>query len=97
MRGFKPLLDRGTYQMKKIIIALAVITLIGLLYGCESTYTRQATVIKSANGIVYCVDKQGNIWSYKGDSAIGQKVILKMYDNHTDSIKDDIVKGVKTK
>lgn len=81
--------------MKKIIIALAVITLIGLLYGCESTYTRQATVTKSANGIVYCVDKQGNIWSYKGDSAIGQKVTLKLYDNHTSTITDDIVKGVK--
>lgn len=83
--------------MKKIIITLAVITLISLLYGCESTYTRQATVTKSANGIVYCVDKQGNIWSYKGDSAIGQEVILKLYDNHTSSITDDIVKGVKTR
>ena len=83
--------------MKKIIITLAVITLIGLLYGCESTYTRQATVTKSTNGIVYCTDKQGNIWSYKGNAAIGQKVTLKMYDNHTSDIKDDIIKGVKTK
>lgn len=83
--------------MKKIIITLAVIALIGLLYGCESTYTRQATVTKSINGIVYCTDKQGNIWSYKGNAAIGQKVTLKMYDNHTSDIKDDIIKGVKTK
>lgn len=97
MRGFKPLRDRGTYQMKKIIITLAIITLIGLLYGCESTYTRQATVTKSTNGIVYCTDKQGNVWSYKGNAVIGQKVTLKMYDNHTSDIKDDIIKGVKTK
>lgn len=97
MRGFKPLRDGGTYQMKKIIITLAVITLIGLLYGCESTYTRQATITKSTNGIVYCTDKQGNIWSYKGNAVIGQKVTLKMYDNHTSDIKDDIIKGVKTK
>lgn len=83
--------------MKKIIITLMVIMLIGLLYGYESTYTRQATVTKSANGIIYCIDKQGNIWSCKGDFAIGQEVTLKMYDNHTDSIKDDIVKGVKTR
>ena len=83
--------------MKKIIIVLAVITLIGLMYGCESTYTRQATVIKSANGIVYCIDKQGNIWRYKGNSAIGQEVTLKLYDNHTSTIKDDIIKGVKTR
>lgn len=83
--------------MKKIIITLAVIALIGLLYGCESTYTRQATITKSANGIVYCTDKQGNIWSYEGNAVIGQKVTLKMYDNHTSDIKDDIIKGVKTK
>lgn len=97
MRGFKPLRDRGTYQMKKIILTLAAIALIGLLYGCESTYTRQATVTKSTNGIVYCTDKQGNVWSYKGNAVIGQKVTLKMYDNHTSDIKDDIIKGVKTK
>lgn len=83
--------------MKKIIITLVVITLIGLLYGCESTYTRQATITKSVNGIVYCTDKQGNIWSYEGNAVIGQKVTLKMYDNHTETITDDIVKGVKTR
>ena len=93
--------------MKKIIITLAVITLyyavahwndwFGLLYGCESTYTRQATITKSTNGIVYCTDKQGNVWSYEGNAVIGQKVTLKMYDNHTSDIKDDIIKEVKTK
>lgn len=83
--------------MKKIIVTLAVITLIGLLYGCESTYTKQATVTKSINGIVYCIDKQGNIWSYEGNAVIGQAVTLKIYDNHTSDIKDDIIKGVKTR
>ena len=83
--------------MKKIIITLAVIALISLLYGYESTYTRQATVTKSTNGIVYCTDKQGNIWSYEGNAVIGQKIMLKIYDNHTSDIKDDIIKGVKTK
>lgn len=81
--------------MKKIIITLAIIALIGVLYGCESTYTRQATITESTNGIVYCTDKQGNIWSYEGNAVIGQKVTLKMYDNHTSDIKDDIIKGVK--
>ena len=83
--------------MKKIIITLAVIALISLLYGYESTYTRQATVTKSTNGIVYCTDKQGNIWSYEGNAVIGQKIMLKIYDIHTSDIKDDIIKGVKTK
>nr|DAZ72749.1 MAG TPA: Tubulin-tyrosine ligase family [Caudoviricetes sp.] len=46
---------------------------------------------------MYCIDKQGNIWSYEGNASIGQAVTLKIYDNHTSDIKDDIIKGVKTR
>lgn len=77
------------------IIVIATIILIGLFCGYESTYTRQAIVTKCENSMVYCIDKQGNIWSYKGNAVIGQEVTLKMYDNHTSNIKDDIIKGVK--
>ena len=83
--------------MKKIIIALAIITIIGLLCGYEDTYTRQATVYKSNNGIVYCIDKQGNMWSYKGYAVEGQMVKLVMHSNHTSTIKDDTIKKVLTK
>lgn len=81
--------------MKKIIVVLTVITLIGLLYGYESTYTRQAIVTKCTNDIIYATDEQGNIWCYEGNAVIGQKVMLKLYDNHTSTINDDIIKGVK--
>lgn len=83
--------------MQKAIVTILGIIVIGLLCTYESTYTRQATVYKSNNGIVYCIDKQGNLWSYEGNAAIGQEVTLKMYDNHTSDITDDIVKEVKTK
>lgn len=83
--------------IKYIAITIIAICILGLLYRCESTYTREATIIKSENGVVCAVDTTDNLWTYKGDEKVGQRVILTMYDNHTDTIKDDIVKWVKVK
>jgi len=83
--------------MQKAIVTILGIIVIGLLCTYESTYTRQATVTKCENSIVYCIDKQGNIWSYEGNAVEGQAVILIMYTNHTDTITDDIIKGVKAR
>lgn len=83
--------------MQKAIITILAIIVIGLLCTYESTYTRQVTVTKCENGIVYCIDKQGHIWSYEGNAVEGQEVILTMYDNHTSTITDDTIKEVKIK
>ena len=80
---------------KKILIVLSIILVLGFLWGAESTYTRTATITKSENGIVTCKDKGGHIWQYKGTAIIGDNVVLIMSDNHTNTIKDDTVKGVK--
>ena len=79
------------------IMVITTIILIGLFCGYESTYTRKAIITKCKNGIVYCIDKQGNIWSYEGNATEGQEVTLKIYDNHTSDITDDIIKGAKIK
>jgi hypothetical protein len=81
--------------MKKILIVLSVILVLGLICGCESTYTRKVIVLENNNGIVTTVDNRGYIWEYKGSATIGDRVTLVMYDNHTSKITDDIVKGVK--
>lgn len=81
--------------MKKILIVLSIILVLSLMWGCESTYTRTATVISIDNGIVSTVDNRGHIWEYKGSAIIGDRVTLVMHDNHTSKITDDIVKGVK--
>lgn len=83
--------------MQKAIVTILGIIVIGLLCTYESTYTRQAAVTKCENGVVYCIDKQGHIWSYEGYATEGQKVILTMYTNHTDTITDDTIRGVKIK
>ena len=81
--------------MKKILITLSIILVLGFLWGCESTYTRTATITKSESGIVTAKDLNGNLWQYKGSATIGDIVELVMYDNHTSKITDDIVKGIK--
>ena len=82
-------------MIKKILIVLSIILVLGLMWGCDSTYTRKATVTQSKSGIVTCEDNQGHIWEYKGSATVGDSVTLVMHDNHTSKITDDIVKEVR--
>lgn len=82
-------------MIKKILIILSAILVLGLMWGCESTYTRQAEIISIKGDTVRAEDKSGHIWEYKGSARIGDDITLVMYDNHTSKITDDIVKGVK--
>lgn len=82
-------------MVKKILVVLAVLLVFGFLGTWESTYTRKVTVLENNNGIVTTVDNRGHMWEYKGTAIVGEDVILIMNDNHTSTIKDDIVKGVK--
>lgn len=79
----------------KILLVIAVFAVIGVASGYEATYTRKAVITDIQNDTVTCKDMQGHIWSYNGTGSIGQYVTLKMYDNHTNTITDDVIKGVK--
>ena len=81
--------------MKKLLVILGIVLVLGLLWGAESGYTRKAVIISSKNNIVTAKDESGNIWHYNGDGAIGEEIELIMDDNHTSKITDDIVKGIK--
>ena len=82
-------------MLKKLLVVLAIFTVLGLMWGWESTYTRKVVVLENNNGIVTTVDNNGYIWEYKGSATVGDSVTLVMHDNHTSKITDDIVKGVK--
>lgn len=82
-------------MIKKILIVLSAILVLGLMWGYESTYTRTATITKSESGIVTAKDLSGNLWQYEGSATVGDTVELVMYDNHTSTIRDDIIKGIK--
>lgn len=81
-------------MLKKILITLSIFIILGLMWGAESTYTRQATITNTSDNIVTCTDESGHIWQYIGNGTIGDNITLVMYDNHTSNITDDIVKGV---
>ena len=83
------------YEMKKLLVVLSIILVLGLLWNTESTYTRKAVVVSAKNNVVTCQDKNGNIWQYNGQAVVGETVELIMNDNHTSTINDDVVKGVK--
>ena len=92
----KAYIERLIIMIKKILIVLVAFMVLGLMWGAESTYTRQAEVISIKGDTIRAEDKCGYIWEYKGTATVGDNVTLVMYDNHTSGvITDDIVKGVK--
>ena len=82
-------------MFKKLLIVLVVFVVLGLMWGADSTYTREAVIVKSDNNTITCEDNGGNIWRYEGKGIVGEKITLVMHDNHTSKITDDIVTGIK--
>ena len=81
----------------KLLVIVCVIGFIGLIGGMERTYTRKGQVVCVKGNIVTVEDKSGFLWELETDELKeGQEVVLKMNDNHTDSIiKDDIIISYK--
>ena len=63
----------------------------------ETHYTRECTVIDVSNDVITLKDECGYLWEYEGTGCeAGDKVIVKMYNNHTDSnVFDDVIIDVK--
>jgi hypothetical protein len=83
-------------MIKRIVIVLTIITVIGLMGMLESTYTRDAVVTDVDCIEVTVEDSQGHRWSFIGDEyKVGQEITLVMNDNHTSIITDDRIIDVK--
>lgn len=86
--------------MKKMAIASILIAMLLFAGYNETHYTRKDCVITEVNGSLVCAeDVMGREWEFFVDEdvpAVGTKVNLEMYTNHTDStIFDDEVVGFK--
>lgn len=80
------------------IIVLMLVLLLSLVSYIESHYKRVATVDSVDNNVVSFVDTLGYTWEATDVENVveGQKVLLKMYTNHTNNIiTDDIIVGIK--
>ncbi len=84
-------------MIKKITIALTIITIILLLNYTEHHYTREVTVIEVNNQEVTVEDSRGHQWVFFGeDYTVDQEVTVVMYDNTTTKITDDEIVRVKS-
>ena len=83
-------------MIKRIMIVLTVIMMLGVLGHYEHQYTRDVVVVDIQGQEVTVEDKQGNLWCFNGtDYTVDQKITVVMCDNYTSTIYDDIIKGVK--
>ena len=85
--------------MKKILIILIAISLIGLsLFAnyTETHYNRSATVSEISGNSIIVVDSCGYEWEFFGENYIvGEKLKLKMFTNCTTQITDDEILEVE--
>lgn len=79
-----------------LLIVVCVIGFVGLLGSIEATYTREGRVVYVEVNNVIVEDESGFLWELETDELKeGQEVVLKMNDNHTDIIVDDIIVDYK--
>ena len=86
-------------MLKKLVAVARVVGLIS--FGCyfEHNYTREdCEVVEVDAEVVYVEDARGHLWSYEAEGySVGDVVDLKMYDNLTTDIEDDVIKKVVKK
>lgn len=83
--------------IKFVVVSAGAFLLLSAFGFMESTYERDATVCKIADGITFFEDSCGNRWSsnIEHEFNVGDSVVLVMDNNGTDTIRDDTVKSVK--
>ena len=82
-------------MIKKILIAITVIIIIGLFGMIDNTYTRGVRVVEVQDQKVIVVDVSGNEFSFYGtDYTVDQEITVVMTTNNTDSIIDDKIVDV---
>ena len=83
-------------MIKKIVLVVVAIVVVGLMGMIETTYTRDVVVTDVDCIEIIVEDKQGHCWSFIGDEyTVGQEITVVMNDNHTSIITDDRIVDVK--
>ncbi len=80
-----------------IIMILVVLLMYVLASYLDTHYKRDAIVIHTTNNCyAVAIDNSGNKWEFCAeDISIGDAVVMQMYTNHSDTIYDDEVVGIK--
>ena len=78
--------------MKKIVVAILIVTIFMVAMGKINTYEMQGTITNRDE----ITDKAGHRWEYDtNDFRVGETVTITFHDRGTTNRTDDIIKGVK--
>lgn len=85
-------------MIKRLLIILACVGVLGVVGGMETRYTREVTVIEVQGDEVLVANDRGIVWAFKGEGFVeGQEITVVMDTQHTTKITDDPILGVKNK
>lgn len=92
MKKFEKRMEKCT----TIILATLVVILTFLMVTRKNIYEREGIIFDiTDDDIVTVLDTTGNKWEYESNAfSLGQTVILKMNDNNTEEIFDDIIEKI---
>ena len=83
-------------MIKKILIVITVVIIIGLFGMIDNTYTREVKVTEVQDQEVTVVDVSGNEFCFYGTGyTVDQEITVVMTTNNTDSITDDKIINVR--
>ena len=83
-------------MIKRILIVVTIIIVVGLFGMIDNTYTREVTVTEIQDQEVTVVDVSGNEFCFYGtDYTVDQEITVVMTTNNTDSITDDKIIDVR--
>ena len=83
-------------MIKRLLIALVCIGVLGIVGGMETRYTREVTVISVHGDEVKVANDRGIVWEFKGEGFVeGQEIAVVMDTQHTAKIKDDKIIRVR--
>ena len=86
-------------KMKKIVITIAMVSMMTLGLHMSNTYTREVVVDSIENNIVTFIDTTGNMWEWEAredeNYKEGQEVKLIMNNMDTTDITDDTIVKIK--
>ena len=77
---------------------MTILLFVGVALGqtFEAHYNREVIVTNAQDQEITVVDVQGHSWVFYGeDYAVGQRLTVTMYTNHTEVIDDDMIIEVK--
>lgn len=92
---------KGIRIVLRSFVVAGFVTVVGLIGFWEASYNRTAVCTGFVDNVYIFTDLGGHTWEWETEEEdnfqLGDEYILKMDDNHSSQIKDDIIIKVEKK